>query len=65
MSLNVGKSVNKDFIFGLYNFQILILRQYRDIVNVPKLIRFSILGFFQLGVKLGFDFPEFSPNQKS
>ena len=30
-----------------------------------KLMSSSIFGFFQLGVKLGFDFPKVSPNQKS
>ena len=30
-----------------------------------KTISFSILGFFRLEVKLGFDFPGVSPNQKS
>ena len=39
--------------------------QSRDIENVPKRISFSILGFFWLGVKLGFDFPGVIPNQKS
>ena len=29
-----------------------------------KTTRFSILGFFRLGVKLGFDFPRVLPNQK-
>ena len=29
-----------------------------------KTISFSILGFFRLGIKLGFDFPGVSPNQK-
>ena len=33
-------------------------------MNVPKLISFSILGFFRPRVKLGFDFPGVSPNQK-
>ena len=30
-----------------------------------KPYQFQYLGFFQLGVKLGFDFPGVSPNQKS
>ena len=30
-----------------------------------KTTSFSILGFFRPGVKLGFDFPRVSPNQKS
>ena len=30
-----------------------------------KTTRFRILGFFRIGVKLGFDFPGVSPNQKS
>ena len=30
-----------------------------------KTISFSILGFFRPGVKIGFDFPVVSPNQKS
>ena len=30
-----------------------------------KTIGFSILGFFRPGVKLGFEFPRVSPNQKS
>ena len=30
-----------------------------------KTTRFSILGFFKLRVKLGFDFPGVLPNQKS
>ena len=30
-----------------------------------KTQQFQYLGFFQLGVKLGFDFPGVSPNQKS
>ena len=34
-------------------------------MNLPNLISFSILGFLQLGVKIGFDFPGVSPNQKS
>ena len=29
-----------------------------------KTISFCILGFFKPGVKLGFDFPKVSPNQK-
>ena len=29
-----------------------------------KMQQFQYLGFFQLGVKLGFDFPGVSPNQK-
>ena len=62
--LNFGNSVNMDFIFDLWTFHLLSLLQSRDIVNLPKLINFSILGFFQLMVKLGFDFPRFSPNQK-
>ena len=33
-------------------------------MNVPKRIRFSILWFFKLGVKLGFEFPGVIPNQK-
>ena len=33
-------------------------------MNVPHIINFSILGFSQLEVKLGFDFPGVSPNQK-
>ena len=64
MSLNFGHSVNLDFIFSLGKFQLLKFLQSRDIVNVPTLISFSILGFFRLGVKLGFEFPRFSPNQK-
>ena len=63
MRLNFGNNVNQDCIFGLCNFQLLILHQSRDIANLPKRISFSILGFFQLGVKLGFDFPRVSPNQ--
>ena len=62
---NFGYSVNKDFLFDLWNFQLLSLLPSRDIANVPKLLSFSILGFFQPGVKLGFDFPKVSPNQKS
>ena len=46
-------------------FQLLILLQYQDIENVPKCISFINLGFFQPGVKLGFDFPRVIPNQKS
>ena len=38
--------------------------QSRYIENVPKLISFSILGFFSPGVKLGFDFPGFLLKQK-
>ena len=64
LRLNFGNSVNKDFILRLYNFQLLILHQSRDIVNVPKRISFSILGFFQLGIKLGFEFLVVSTNQK-
>ena len=63
--LNFGHSVNQDVIFGLCNFYLLLLLQSQDIENVPKLIIFSILGFFRLGVKLRFDFPRVSPNQKS
>ena len=64
MRLNFGYSGNSDFIFGLERFELLILLQSRDMENLPKLISFSILGFFQLGVKLGFEFPEVVPNQK-
>ena len=63
--LNFGYSVHQDFSFIPGNFQLLSLRQSRDIANVPKLITFSILGFFQLRVKLGFDFLRVIPNQKS
>ena len=38
------------------------ISRYRE---STKTISFSILGFFKPGVKLGFDFPEVSPNQKS
>ena len=62
---NFGKIVNKYFIFVLWKFHLLIHLQSIYIKNVPKLINFSILGFFQLRVKLGFDFPRVSPNQKS
>ena len=65
MRINFGYSVNQEFIFSFCNFHLLILHQSCDIVNLPKLISFSILGFFQLEVKLGFDFPGVSPNQIS
>ena len=59
-----GKNEHQDCIFDLFNFQLLSLCQAREIVNVPKLTSFSILGFFQLEVKLGFEFLKVSPNQK-
>ena len=65
MRLKFGKILNRDFIFTLYNSQLLSLRQSQYIENLPKCISFSILGFFQLGVKLGFDFPKVSPNKKT
>ena len=34
-------------------------------IESTKTISYSILGFFMPGVKLGFDFPGVSPNQKS
>ena len=50
LRLNLGHSFHTYFIFNPYNFQLLNLRQYRNIANVPK---------------LGFDFPGVSPNQIS
>ena len=64
MRLNFGYVVNQDFIFILLNFPLLRILQSQDIVNVQKCISFSILGFFKLGVKLGFEFPGVTPNQK-
>ena len=55
---------HQDFIFYLCKFKVLILLQSQDIVNVPKLINFSILGFFWPGVKLGFEFTRVITNQK-
>ena len=34
-------------------------------IECTKTTCFSILGFFRPGVKLGFDFPRVSPDQKS
>ena len=61
---NFGHIVNQDVIFGMLNFQILSLLQSQYIANIPKIISFSILGFFHLEVKLGFDFLGVIPNQK-
>ena len=63
--LHFGHRVHQDCIFSSYNFPLLILLQPQNIANVPKLSSFSIQGFSQLEVKLGFDFPKVSPNQKS
>ena len=34
--------VHQEYIFGLYNFQLLNLFQYWDIANIPKLSSFNI-----------------------
>ena len=44
--LKFEHNVNQYFIFILWKFWLLILLQSWDIANVPKLISFSILGFF-------------------
>ena len=65
MRLNFGHSVNQNFSFDICNLNLLVPCQSQYIYNVPKLTSFSILGFFQLGVKLGFEFLGVSTNQKN
>ena len=51
--------------FYLWSMKILVLEpsSIPRYCECTKTTHFSILGFFRLGVKLGFDFPRVLPNQ--